>query len=280
MAFPSVLFVDDEPSILAALQRGMHLTAPDWPVRFVGNAVDAIRLLASEHIDVLVSDLRMPTMSGSDLTREVLLRYPWVVRIILSGMVDEVSIATGSRWSERYLTKPCALPVICEEIRQAIARREQDRALVRNPEAGSEHQGAAALPMVLHIRENHEELELIDRAFVATASRIIHERVPHVAAALERLARPGASRPDVILLDLDAAPAQGYEFLSRYRLTEGAKVPVMVMSTSLHPEDRDDALRHGAASCLITPRSWDQYLDVARAVARFAKLVASRGDAA
>ena len=66
---PIILFVDDEESVLKALQRvfrreGYHLLT-------AGSGPEALDILAQDKPDVVISDFRMPEMNGTELLREV-----------------------------------------------------------------------------------------------------------------------------------------------------------------------------------------------------------------
>lgn len=78
-----VLFVDDEPNILSSLRRGL---AREKYVKFFAlNAEEALYIMQEHDIHVIVSDMRMPGMSGLDLLKLVSEKYPHIVKIVLSG---------------------------------------------------------------------------------------------------------------------------------------------------------------------------------------------------
>ncbi|MCU0560754.1 MAG: response regulator [Desulfobacterales bacterium] len=114
----AVLFVDDEPLLLQGLQRMLRSQRGVWKMRFAGSGREALELLAHETVDALVTDLRMPGMSGEELLREVQARHPQVVRIILSGEMDSAASFTAVQCAHRYLAKPCA----AEELKAALAQ--------------------------------------------------------------------------------------------------------------------------------------------------------------
>ena len=79
----TVLFVDDDPSVLRAIRRSM-LGSP-FEVLTLASGPEALVLLSSRRIDVLVSDLDMPEMTGIELLRTVRDRWPRVLRMVLTG---------------------------------------------------------------------------------------------------------------------------------------------------------------------------------------------------
>ena len=83
-----ILFVDDEPRVLEGLRRMLHSLRNDWEMKFVASGAEALQCLAATPFDVLVTDVRMPEMSGVELLQEVIQQYPEVIRIVLSGTAD------------------------------------------------------------------------------------------------------------------------------------------------------------------------------------------------
>ena len=80
-----VLFVDDEPLILAGLKQALYRQRSRWQMFFVESADAALALLAEGPFDVIVTDMRMPGKDGAALLQEVRSRYPDTARIVLSG---------------------------------------------------------------------------------------------------------------------------------------------------------------------------------------------------
>lgn len=94
---PTLLFVDDEPSILSALRR---LFRPHGYRIFVAESgASGLTILEQETIDLVISDMRMPEMDGASFLKQVRARWPKVMRILLTGYADINSILV-----------PCAKP--------------------------------------------------------------------------------------------------------------------------------------------------------------------------
>jgi response regulator RpfG family c-di-GMP phosphodiesterase len=83
-----VLLVDDEAHILSALQR--TLRKEPYDVLTARGAAEALALLASREVAVLVSDQKMPGASGIELLREAAARHPRTRRVLLTGWPEEV----------------------------------------------------------------------------------------------------------------------------------------------------------------------------------------------
>jgi diguanylate cyclase (GGDEF)-like protein/PAS domain S-box-containing protein len=116
----TLLIVDDEPNILAALSRllrreGFHILTAETPSA-------AFEHLAKHPVQVVLSDQRMPEMSGSEFLSRVRQLYPDTVRIVLSGYtdLDSVTSAINQGAIYKFLTKPWDDDALREEIRDAF----------------------------------------------------------------------------------------------------------------------------------------------------------------
>ncbi len=113
-----ILFVDDELLVLEGLQRMLRSMRAEWDMTFVDTGAKALALMAEAPFDVVVSDMRMPGMSGAELLAEVLKRYPKTVRLVLSGHADQALVLKCVGSTHQYLSKPCQP----DELKTAIKR--------------------------------------------------------------------------------------------------------------------------------------------------------------
>ncbi len=102
----TVLFVDDEPQLLDGLKVALHGYRRTWRQRFALGGHQALEILANEPVDILVTDIRMPEMDGTQLLKEVQQRYPNIIRIVLSGYTDSKALMRTVSVSHQYLSKP------------------------------------------------------------------------------------------------------------------------------------------------------------------------------
>lgn len=101
-----VLFVDDEDAVLSTLRLIMRRMGPDWEAEVASSGAQALQAMAASPYDILVSDMRMPGMTGMQLLQEVLRKYPRTVRIILSGYADEEAVMQCAGATHQWLAKP------------------------------------------------------------------------------------------------------------------------------------------------------------------------------
>ncbi|NMM45621.1 response regulator transcription factor [Rhodospirillaceae bacterium KN72] len=123
----SIVFVDDEPQMLAALKRSLRSAAADWDMAFYDDPLEALKAIAANPPDVAVMDIRMPKMSGVELARAIKAEVPEVVCMVLSGSTDfEVAVdSINSGHVFRYFVKPCATETLVQGIQDALVLRAE-----------------------------------------------------------------------------------------------------------------------------------------------------------
>lgn len=131
MKCKTVLFVDDDARVLASLRRG--LTDEPYETLFANSGSKAVAMLREHPVQVLVTDLRMPDMSGLELLEIAKAERPEVTRLILSGQPqlgssEASSIVRGIHDGDifAFMAKPWDLEGRLKDmIRQALDRHER-----------------------------------------------------------------------------------------------------------------------------------------------------------
>jgi HD-like signal output (HDOD) protein/CheY-like chemotaxis protein len=119
-----VLFVDDEPRVLEGLKRMLRPKRNEWQMTFVGSAQAALDALKTEPCEVVVTDMRMPGMSGAELLEVVQREYPDTIRLILSGQAETESVMKALGVSHQFLSKPCDAEILQGTIARAFTLRD------------------------------------------------------------------------------------------------------------------------------------------------------------
>jgi response regulator RpfG family c-di-GMP phosphodiesterase len=129
-----ILVVDDEPGILSALRR--VLRRDGYEILAAPSAKEGLRILGDHDVQVILSDQRMPEMSGTEFLSRVRDLYPETIRIILSGYTDLESIADAINRGSiyKFLTKPWEDDLLRENIREAFNHHDsfRNRAIPRS----------------------------------------------------------------------------------------------------------------------------------------------------
>jgi HD-like signal output (HDOD) protein len=115
-----ILFVDDEQRILAGIKRVLYARRHEWHVELVSDPLRAVELLAGERFDVVVSDMRMPGMSGAEFLEVVKQRMPTATRVVLSGQCERESTAQSISVAHQFLSKPCSAQALIDTLSRAV----------------------------------------------------------------------------------------------------------------------------------------------------------------
>ncbi len=119
-----ILCIDDEPMILNVLKRTLSTLGQ---IITAGSASEGLRLIAEQHVDLVISDCRMPKISGPELMETLRTLYPTTVRVLLTGYADlEATMkAINDGQVYRFIKKPCAPDELREEVRRCLAHGER-----------------------------------------------------------------------------------------------------------------------------------------------------------
>jgi DNA-binding NtrC family response regulator len=122
---PCVLCVDDEPNLLAGLAL---LLRRRYRVVTAASGAGALELIARQPApDVVISDMRMPVMTGSQFLAKAAAVAPHATRILLTGdaALDDAVAAVADGRIFRFLVKPCPAPLLLAAIDEAVEHRRQ-----------------------------------------------------------------------------------------------------------------------------------------------------------
>jgi two-component system sensor histidine kinase/response regulator len=127
-----VLLVDDEPQNLMVL-RGFLDDEVRWQVHQATSGAEALEIAGKVPLDVVVTDQRMPGMTGVDLLEELRRRHPDVAGIVLTGYADMQALESAINRANafRFLRKPWEPADILQAIEQASAQVAQRRIIER-----------------------------------------------------------------------------------------------------------------------------------------------------
>jgi len=160
---PTILCVDDEPNILSSLKRLFR--AKGFQVRVAESGAAGLALLETEPIDLVISDMRMPEMDGTQFLAQVRVRWPDTVRLLLTGYSDINSIIDAINRGEifRYIAKPWDDNDIVLIVRQALERKaleEEKRRLEALTQRQNEELKALNASLEARVLERTAELSV------------------------------------------------------------------------------------------------------------------------
>lgn len=173
----TLLIVDDEENILMALKR--VLRRDGYTIFTAGGGVEALEVLARNPVDVILSDQRMPTMTGVEFLRRARVAYPEAVRVVLSGYTELQSItdAINEGAIYKFLTKPWDDGLLRARIEEAFRHKEladENRRLSEEIKRVNGELTAANLQLRLMVEDKQRQL-LREQASLDVAQEILQD---------------------------------------------------------------------------------------------------------
>lgn len=116
-----VLIVDDDTNFLLSVQEGLKFYLPDTELMSATTGEEALEILKKSQIDVVITDLKMPGMSGLELLSEISRNYPRTAVIFITAFgTPEVKSEAQKRGAVKYMEKPIELESLAEAIQSSL----------------------------------------------------------------------------------------------------------------------------------------------------------------
>lgn len=175
----TLLLVDDEEHVLASLKR--LLRRDGHVIVTAASAAEGLQRLAENEVDVIVSDQRMPGMTGVEFLRRAKELYPNTIRMVLSGYTELQSIidAINEGAIYKFLTKPWDDALLREHVGEAFRQKamaDENRRLARQVEAANADFQALNERLAATLAQQRNEAELV--ALAASGTRDALQSLP------------------------------------------------------------------------------------------------------
>lgn len=190
-----VLFVDDEPRILTTMRM---LFRKNYEVFIAEGGQQALELLKTQPIDVIVSDQRMPGMTGIEMLRQARELNPNAMRILLTGYSDLNSIIgsinegeifrfVNKPWFDEDLTATVARAVEAARATQAVEAKEAAEGITDADDANADAKVPAGSASAVLVLDDNPSVPQKIQDILGDAYRVVPARTMQEAvAALER----------------------------------------------------------------------------------------------
>jgi len=194
----AILFVDDEANVLKALRRLFH--NEPYVAYFASSGAEGLEILRQNAVDLIISDMRMPEMSGAEFLTEVFMQCPETIRILLTGYADFQSTIDAVNKGRIY--NYCNKPWNDEELKLLVRNALEQKRLreERDRLSGIVHQQNRELKEFNdHLEEKVEHLAFYDQLTGLANRRLLYERIKRAFVFSARSGRMGA----LLSIDLD-----------------------------------------------------------------------------
>lgn len=261
-----ILVVDDEPEILAVIQK--ILLDRGFTVDVAQDGLEALKLLEQSSYDLMLSDVKMPHMDGMELLQQVGFLYPDLITVMLSAFANiQDAVAAIKLGAYDYIAKPVYPEDLVLSIKRALKFKELRQA---QQELEWTLKGAEALGLrILDLAPETEEFQILEKLRQqAKKIKALPELAAHFLNYAQKLTL--ASRGSVFLFDREgihltcmACSAEGSEFrFKKVRPGEGvmsavlqSNRPLLVVDVSLEPRyfNHQRSARYGTKSFMVVP---------------------------
>lgn len=102
-----ILLVDDDPRLLEGLEGLFFDRMDEWEIETAESGAQALEELETSPFDLMITDMRMPQMDGTQLLEQVKDKFPDMLFFVLSGHAREEDLLRAMTLAHRYLAKPC-----------------------------------------------------------------------------------------------------------------------------------------------------------------------------
>jgi len=233
---PALLLVDDEEVVLAAL-RALFTLEPEYEVVAHTRPRDALEVLRSRRVDVIIADFLMPRTNGIEFLKEARQIQPDATRILLTGFADKENAirAINEVQLYQYLEKPWDNDALLMTVRNALA------------EKGLRRQLGAKIGELAQLSREYTDLthrhRLLERE-LALAARVHRTLLPERLPDAGRFRFDAAYQPSVVVggdfYDLVGAPESPRLLVAD---TSGHGLPAAMTTMVLKDIFRDAGMR-------------------------------------
>lgn len=184
-AVQTILFVDDEPGIVSSL---VDLFRGRYRVLTATSGTEALEILARNDVAVVISDQRMPSMTGAELLERVADQSPDITRVLLTGYADIEAVVTAVNQGKIffYLTKPWTPSILNTVLAKAIdhhvllSERRELIGQLREANADLEAKIAARTSELARKNEALEALDALKNEFLGIAAHDLRGPIGNV----------------------------------------------------------------------------------------------------
>ncbi len=170
-----ILVVDDEPRYIRAIQ--VNLLASGYEVLTARTGQQAIELVASENLDLVLLDIRMPGLSGYEICQRIR-EFSVVPIIMLTALTDNADKVRGlDAGADDYITKPFSAEELLARVRAALRRVE----LLERPEPQPTFQAGE---LMVDLAQQRVFVRGQEISLTPTEYRLLCELVKHAGRVL------------------------------------------------------------------------------------------------
>jgi len=180
----AILCVDDEENILSSLER-VFMEEEDYEIITANSGEKGLEILKEREIDLIISDQRMPGMSGTEFLKRARTLHPDTIRIVLSGYADFDTVTTAINEGEIYrlIQKPWQEDELLLVVKDSLERYElmrENKKLQEEIRKQNEELKTLNQQLEERVKDRTKELEISNQVLLLSQEILHHLSNPIV----------------------------------------------------------------------------------------------------
>lgn len=213
-----ILFVDEEPYFLKAINRSFRSMKDNWIISTAPSVEKAVEILLTAHVDILVTEIRLKGVDGIKFLTLVKEKYPHIARIVLSGYANRDVVLKSVEIAHQYLSKPCD----DDDLKATVSKAFLMRDLLENDALKAAIANIDSLPSLPNLYVDiMDELNSEDPS-IAKIGDIVSKDIAMSAKMLQLINSSFFGMPQKITRPQKAVNMLGVELVQAIVLTAGA----------------------------------------------------------
>ncbi|MCU7885066.1 MAG: HDOD domain-containing protein [Candidatus Thiodiazotropha sp. (ex Lucinoma annulata)] len=213
----AILFVDSDSNQLQSLKRTLRTYRNIWQLHFVNDAKQALELMQQSPVDIVVSEIQLAGMPGSDLLKQVQLHYPSATRLLFSGQAMRTPAQEVVHHAHQFIAKPCDTT----DLIAILQRVFHLRSLLNNPSVEEMISSLGTLPSLPSTYQKMISALQSDATTVTDIGRIVAQDIGMSTKILQMVNSAFFGLPQQIASPEHAVTLLGIETITNLALTVG-----------------------------------------------------------
>ena len=191
MSHYTILCVDDEENILSSLER-VFLEEENYEIVTANSGEEGLKVLKERPVDLIISDQRMPGMSGTEFLKEARKLYPDTIRIVLSGFSDFDTITKAINEGEIYrlIQKPWEDGELLLAVKDSLEKYElmrENRKLQEEVKKQNEELKVFNLQLEEKVKQRTQDVMLRNQALLLSQEMLYNISTPIVGISSDEM---------------------------------------------------------------------------------------------
>lgn len=254
-----VLLVDDNATNLRILKTQLEQWKLSTTLAFTGHEALEIMALSEGNFDLVITDMQMPDMDGTQLSQYIKAKHVDIPIILLSSTGDE----SKKKYPELYaavLNKPAKQQQLCRAIQSALRLESTDPSMqIQKSKNILDEEFAEKHPLKFLIAEDNP---VNQKLAVRVLNKLGYENVDIAQNGREAVEKFIQQPYEVIFMDMQMPEMDGIEATQKIRTLSGTQPVIIAMTANAMQDDRNRCIEAGMDDYISKPINLNKLVEV------------------